>query len=696
LSVTANPLQRMAGDIEKAFKSLIKSGRPDITDENGKTLVPKLYVDLFSNNYVLNQVLDDNHTLLKGRRGTGKSTVFLKAENELSNSKGNFAIYINLQSCYEEVKTANADDSNEMLTRYLTYKNFLTEILRSMQKRFSNFFSSDSAFSELFTDIEAGKYIDADFQRSIQITHSKSVSSKASISVGAATNGGTISAIAANSTQNLHNDTYTLNEIRIFSIHDILRRMIELLNRHGVTRAYLFLDDFSELSQESQRVVVDSLIAPIIASYNDKFKIKLAGYPGRIYLGNIDTTKLPVQSLDFYNAFESTSSTYNDVEELSVSYIERTLAKRLEVYTHGRLSLSDIFETSGSVTVRDYLQRLFYCTAGIPRALGFVLTYCYLSSINAGNRITLTNIDNATAKYFEENVLADFVNDARFKQSFYDDKDLLDQLAQKNLMDKLADQLFAIKRDAVDAYSKGKTVKKIFATTLEMYKRGPTYWLPTSHFYVNKATEQLLNTLELYFIVSKFNEGSSREPGQRTSIYGLNYGLCLHRKIDYGRPQFRRTYDWWRQEEFDFNEHITAVLSSIEVVKCTACDKEYFEVEYKIYTQYHKCFKCGSDHTVIKVNKLASKFERKLAEWRDKKLPNHHVDILRTLYNNRNVELSAHEIGMQIDRHHLSVTNAMRTLNDQHFVSVEERDKRYYRISDVAVYRFFSDEVEQI
>lgn len=62
--------------IEDAFKSMIKSGRPDVTDEQNNSLIPDIYVDLYENDYVLRQVVDDNHTLLKGRKGTGKSTIF--------------------------------------------------------------------------------------------------------------------------------------------------------------------------------------------------------------------------------------------------------------------------------------------------------------------------------------------------------------------------------------------------------------------------------------------------------------------------------------------------------------------------------------------------------------------------------------------------------------------------------------------
>ncbi|WP_289142214.1 hypothetical protein [uncultured Brevibacillus sp.] len=680
-------------EIERVFKSLIKSGRPDITDENNKNLVPKLYVDLFENNYVLNQVLDDNHILLKGRRGTGKSTVFLRAEDEIQKDKSKFAIYINLQTCYEEVRTANSDAENNAMTKYLTYKNFLTEILRHIQKRCDSYFSKNNDFVELFRDIETGKYIDSDFQRSIEMSTSSNRETKAVISSAFSIKDASLKADLSDSNVTGQTASTKLNELRIFSIHEVLKRILDILNKYGIKTVYLFLDDFSELNKESQKVVIDSLIAPIISSYNDKFKVKLAGYPGRVYTGNIDKTKLPTFSLDFYDAFELTSSNYNDVEDLSIQYIERTLTQRLAVYTDNQITLSEIFDVSQSVTLRDYLTRLFNCTSGIPRALGFILTYCYLSSINSGKPITLDNIDSASIKYYEENILSDFINDARFKQSFYDDKELLDQLSQKNLMDKISEKLFNIKREIIESYQKSNLKKVIYTDTIEQYRKGTIYWLPTSHFYVNKETEDILNTLELYFIVSKFHEGSSREPGKKISHYGLNYGLCLTKKIDYGRPAFRRTYDYWRQEEFNFNNFITSILSSIEVISCQNCNKEYTDLEYSIYVNHKKCFKCGQDDTVLKINKFYSKLKDKLEEWNEKKLPNSHVDILRTLYNNRENAMSAFEIGNQIDRHHLSITHATRSLSEQKLVTYEERDKRYYKVSDLAISRFFSDTV---
>ena len=68
-------------NIEEAFKSLIKSGRPDIRDDENKNLLPQLYVDLFENDYFLKQALDGNHAIFKGRRGTDRKSTRLNSSH---------------------------------------------------------------------------------------------------------------------------------------------------------------------------------------------------------------------------------------------------------------------------------------------------------------------------------------------------------------------------------------------------------------------------------------------------------------------------------------------------------------------------------------------------------------------------------------------------------------------------------------
>ena len=241
---------------------------------------------------------------------------------------------------------------------------------------------------------------------------------------------------------------------------------------------------------------------------------------------------------------------------------------------------------------------------------------------------------------------------------------------------------------------KQKTVKRIFVDTIEKYKSRIAYWLPTSHFYVDKDIESILQTLELYYIVSKFNVGSSRKPGIKVSYYGLNYGLCLENTIDYGKPELRRTYDYWRQNEFDYSDFIPEVINKIEVPICRKCGYRYTDKsECKVAKKFGYCLQCRATDSIEEVNNVAESNAEKITSWRKQSMPDIEMDILRVLYNNRGIKLSAVEIGSEIEKHHLAVTKVMGKLIQKGYVSYEIKEKRYYSIEETAIEKFFDNEI---
>lgn len=72
-------------------------------------------------------------------------------------------------------------------------------------------------------------------------------------------------------------------------------------------------------------------------------------------------------------------------------------------------------------------------------------------------------------------------------------------------------------------------------------------------------------------------------------------------------------------------------------------------------------------------------------------LPDLYINILRVLYNNQSNHLSAHEIALEIDKHHLAITNAMKKLKSLGYISYVTKDKRYYYIEETAISKFFSN-----
>lgn len=70
-----------------AVQSLKLYRRAELRDEAGDApLIEPLYVDPLQNEAVLQTMLQPNTTFVVGRKGTGKSTVFQRAQHEIRKS----------------------------------------------------------------------------------------------------------------------------------------------------------------------------------------------------------------------------------------------------------------------------------------------------------------------------------------------------------------------------------------------------------------------------------------------------------------------------------------------------------------------------------------------------------------------------------------------------------------------------------
>lgn len=104
--------------------------------------IDDLYVDPLPSDAVLSTVLSSNTTFLTGRKGTGKSTVFARAQSEIRKRKDLISIYIDVKSLHEladgnqPVITEHAlrDIAPGVFRAHMLRKHFLGEVLRQLLK----------------------------------------------------------------------------------------------------------------------------------------------------------------------------------------------------------------------------------------------------------------------------------------------------------------------------------------------------------------------------------------------------------------------------------------------------------------------------------------------------------------------------------------------------------------------------------
>ncbi len=85
----------------KAINTLKLYRRAELVDMQGQNVISSLYVDPLPEDHVLHTVLCPNSTFLIGRKGTGKSTIFQRAQYSLNSEKNSTWAYIDIKTLFE-------------------------------------------------------------------------------------------------------------------------------------------------------------------------------------------------------------------------------------------------------------------------------------------------------------------------------------------------------------------------------------------------------------------------------------------------------------------------------------------------------------------------------------------------------------------------------------------------------------------
>ncbi len=87
--------------IAESLRQYRRAELRDFSKELGEDPVDSLYVDPLPGDAVLRSVMSSNTTFLLGRKGTGKSTIFAKAQIAYRNSRDVLSVYVDVKALYE-------------------------------------------------------------------------------------------------------------------------------------------------------------------------------------------------------------------------------------------------------------------------------------------------------------------------------------------------------------------------------------------------------------------------------------------------------------------------------------------------------------------------------------------------------------------------------------------------------------------
>ena len=671
-----------------------------LEDESQRSLIKDLYIDPLPSEHIFRTVLKPSTTMLIGRKGTGKSTIFQRVQFELRQMNGFGSAYVDIKTVYEASTTdpkilsslGDAALSIEQIRRLTLYRAFIRAVIdaikEEVKKKFkeANFWerikttlsaSVDDLFEaldELLEEAETAEFLSVlgikktEIQNRSELTETQGVESNIGIEAGTTTSlKAGISAKGTNEAKQADELKYSDILMRIFNIKEIILQLKSILGRAGIRHLYVFIDDFSELPEDAMTVIVDTLLAPLNNWSEELIKFKIAAYPHRLYYGQIDKTKIDEIYLDLYRLYGTTDVT--GMEEKAIDFTRRLVEGRL--YYFSRCSLSTFTESSDEGPWR----LLFYASMGNPRILGHLMYYLQESHLIFGSPIGSKAIRDAARRYYEEKIEPYFRMSRFLHESFAERASIF---SLKELLESIVERARDLKR-----HRDSEVMREIPGTP------------PTSHFHVAVELESLLATLELNFFVTKYYEMSDRD-GRKVSVYALNFGLCQKYAIAFGRPAGRREHRLYLVERiFDDTPLLHRFMQQNQEIRCDSCN-ETFELDKLPALQMFsmRCPKCNKGTCCV--TNLSKKYESLLASVSPALLlPQTELGILQTLASEKRPMFAA-EIGDEMDKSYQLIGKRGKVLAERGLVNRFETDqgRRAFEITHLAEESYFSNDSE--
>ena len=690
-----------------AAESLKKYRRAELVDDNsGKSLLDKLYVDLLPGNVVLEKCMRDNTTFLVGRKGTGKSTIFLKLENEYRKRKQFLPCYVDVKTIYESSQAQAINQpyleeffDEEKLNKYLISRNFIRSTLKGIyeeiDKQRQSIFgrvankvrgngneSIKKQISELLYKIEDNEKLkDVEIpilQQRKNKLNKESRNQEECVENSSANINANIKKIDAgvknefkygdiNECKDGNETEYTNILLQVFEIKNIIDEIKSILKKMGITKLVIMLDDVSEIEETAIKLFIDTVVAPLNNWSEEFVKFKVAFYPSRVHYGKIDPGKIDIINLDFYNLYSEFDT--NKMEENAIDFTKRLLENRFQYYVG---SMDQFFDDK--MTMPDVYTMFFRTSMNVPRIMGYLLAYLYQSVIIYGKKITKQDIENASEKYYEDNI------DAFFRSSTYcllsiEEKRNIAQL--KKVRDAIVDQAKEIKRQIVKGELTGR-----------LYQKTAPY---SSHFHVLQNTEKYLESLELNHFITKYEEKSNRD-GKKVNVYCLNYGLAKKNNIIWGRAQGTIYRKYFIERIFNFTSLVLEQIRETKVIKCTnpACGRIFDDSEIPFLTFTR--FQCPDCHSKVETySKVDEEIEHQFQQ--ANKIPlvsKEELDIILEL-NRRKEFCKARDIAEEIDMESRRIAQICKKLDEDKGIVIRNKRCNPYEYCTSEIGEKYSD-----
>ncbi|MDR1346850.1 MAG: hypothetical protein LBJ63_00230 [Prevotellaceae bacterium] len=622
----------MNDNFKKSYNDLVESlkrhQRAELLNEDNENLIEQLYTDPFEGNAVLNAMLNDQTTLLVGRKGSGKSTIINRFQYDIRKTKDKISLYIDVRTIFSRSKDSVETNNNNALTgeeqvKYSLYSNFIKKIIEEIKNEVNKNLFENSRWKQKILNLFSNdkKISESDFINQLEAILNQSVNSFSDISkikitnetetnAKETTNDIYINAKLGTNTevgsklvnkeiiQNSNEKGFSSILKREFQVVNFSDKLKKILNEIGIKKVFICLDDSSELEKDALDIFIKTIVAPLHNDSEGFFRFKIAFYPERYTLPEIDRTKIDTLLLDYYHLYKSSGA--DKVEEQAISYVKRLLQQRISFYfNNSNISTieNQLFDTK-NLRIDDYYKIIFQICSCIPRNIGKVLFYAQKRSVSQGKPITKNMLQESAEEQYNNDIEPTITRDEFFTYKSYGEVFKRTQL--KELIQKIIEKAKENKKQIGDSKS---VIFQEFTTS-----NAPSHFL----FVKKGENENYLSTLEINFFITRISE--QKDKGDYINkklitndivVYTINYGLCQKENIPFDDVNNRK----YRIERvFDYNKLVEDWANSSAFVKCQNCNAEYDISEWEKIKEFDcYCKQCKTVNVCKLVNQVNAK-----------------------------------------------------------------------------------------
>ena len=624
--------------VREAFSSILRADYISITEMKQLKKLDDYYVDFFNN---IPRILQSQDNFINGRRGTGKTTLLMRAyyeclktispsvkeKSSLLSEKKVLPIYIDLSQCKDIFDDSNVEtfERNFIIRLVEEFRKQLDTIfVESKIKIFKNNYSQLGSFDEALELIKEGILI-----KKTSLSEKEERKSEDGSELGAKFSINDLS-VSANEKNSVTVKKECENEfVKCCSVQSLLGHLGQVRKQSGLDAIYVFVDEFSDLSNDEQ-AKFSILLKKLLGSKNNIY-FKVGTITDRFYFGESiiigrDIYPISLDLSDFVEKYGGIVTASKKLEDYTSDVIE----KRMMSYAP-MVKYNDVFKTDKKALIA----RISREAMGVPRTIGLILqnalsqaeakqdSFIQLSDINAGIRETRKMYFRQFQGAVQKKVIPGFY------------MDMWNSLLKR----------------ALDEKNKNSD-------------------RPASHFMIDPLRKKYLNIFCENFMVHCLEDSRASKYGGNYALYAIDYDICNDNNIAYAmeKDEFtavRFIYDTVFQMYDGY-----FMKERIKSYKCPVCGRIYEESEVA-QAKVKRCFECD-EKLVEVVHKDVPISEGNYTELEVKIL-----GIIGTL--SKDEAMTASEIGDAVGCSVQKVALwCSRVLKKKNLIEIEKRDGRNY------------------